>query len=776
MYNKLKKLLLATIFCFYCINNYAEQIAMGSWRTHISYLNIQQIEQSENKIYGVSSGALFSIYKDDYTIESYSKIYGLNDNNIRLIKYSDTNNLLFIAYENSNIDLMSEEGEIINITDIYRKSINGSKKINDVFFKDNHAYIACDFGITTLNLNKFEFSDTYMIGDNGGAVQVLNINIHNDTIYALTPENILYAPIKNTNLLNFQNWKKFSNPNINKKNAQMSILNDTIYLLKSDKILYKFNNNIWKQNATNITSVFFDNGTFCIIDNTKKLTMTNYSNVNFVTGNTLDASYDPKNNIIWIATSNGVLSHNNATKENNTFKPDGPYSNTSWRLKYADGRIYSIPGGRFASNYYTDASLSIFENEKWTNYTTDYFKSYTTTISRCYDLVDIAIDPNDKSHFWIASYGIGLYEFRNDEIVNFHYYGNSGLTTEVPNDPYNYTRTDGMTYDEYGNLWILNNGNGALIKYIDPNGTYHEVKHDVYAGTPQDIIISNKNSKQKFVFIPRYKSTTTSLLFSFDDNGTLSNISDDKKVSFTKVYDQDNKEINFEVTAQLRSIVQDKNGVLWIGMTQGLFLINNPEKVFNSDFRCYRIKIPRNDGSGLADYLLGTEEITALAVDGANRKWIGTAASGVYLVSEDGQETIHHFTAENSPLLSDAIQSIAINEQTGEVFFGTGNGLISYQSDATEGGNKFNNVHAYPNPVRPEYSGPITITGLTADTQIRITDINGNLVYETISNGGIATWNGCRTSGDKVSTGVYFAHCISADGKYKHIVKILIIK
>jgi ligand-binding sensor domain-containing protein len=178
----------------------------------------------------------------------------------------------------------------------------------------------------------------------------------------------------------------------------------------------------------------------------------------------------------------------------------------------------------------------------------------------------------------------------------------------------------------------------------------------------------------------------------------------------------------------------------------------------------------------LADYLLGTEEIKAIAVDGANRKWIGTASSGVYLISEDGLETIHHFTAENSPLLSNAIQSIAINEKTGEVFFGTGSGLISYQSDAIEGGNRFENVHAYPNPVRPEYSGVITITGLVADTQVRITDVNGNLVYETISNGGVATWDGCGISGERVTTGVYFAQCVSPNGKYKHITKILVVK
>jgi hypothetical protein len=331
-----------------------------------------------------------------------------------------------------------------------------------------------------------------------------------------------------------------------------------------------------------------------------------------------------------------------------------------------------------------------------------------------------------------------------------------------------------MTYDNQGNLWILNNG-GDLIKYIDTKGIYHSMPYSISASTPQDIIICNQNPNQKIVLIPRHKNSLTSLLFTFDDNGTLDNTSDDKIKSLSKVYDQNNKEINFS-SSLLRSIAQDNKGTLWIGTTTGLFVINNPEKMFDSDFRVHRVIIPRNDETGLADYLLGTEEIKAIAVDGANRKWIGTTTSGLYLVSEDGKQTIHHFTAENSPLLSNIIQSIAINDKTGEVFIGTSNGLVSYQSDAIKGNETFENIHAYPNPVRPGFVGQVAIVGLSTGTQVKITDVNGNILYETISNGGAATWNLCRFDGEKVSSGVYFAHCISANGKQKQITKILVIK
>lgn len=751
------------------------QIAMGSWRTHISYINTSQVTQSKNKVYSISAGALFSIHKNDYTIETYSKTYGLNDNNIHLIKYSELDNVLFIAYKNSNIDLLTDDGTIVNINDLYRKSMSGSKIINDICFTKNTAYFACDFGIVVFDIKKKEFVETYIIGDNGDITKVLDVEINGDSIYALTTNNILNASLS-SNLLNYQNWNKIVTPNSSIDNIDMIIENNIIYLLKKNNILYQYQNNNWETYKTSVKNISNDNGIIFINDVNNKLSTITSNKTEEIADNALDGIYDNTQNTIWYIADGVVYYYNLNNNERNVFIPNGPFSNTHWRLKYSNGRIFSIPGGRWAVNYYTPGSLSIYENGIWNNFSNQYFLNQTPTSTRCYDLVDIAIDPNDKTHYWVASYGLGIYEFRNDQIYKFHHCDNSGLVSIFPNgDKYNYTRTDGMTYDEKGNLWILNNA-GNLIKYIDPNGIYHNLPYSINVSTPQDIIINNKNTNQKIVFIPRLNSNTTSQIFSFDDNGTLENINDDKTITLKKVYDQDNKEINFCGSSNLRSIAQDKNGVLWIGTTEGIVLINDPSKMFSDNFKVYRIKIPRNDGTGLADYLLGTEEIKAIAVDGANRKWIGTATSGVYLVSEDGLETIHHFTSENSPLLSNAIQSIAINDKTGEVFIGTGSGLISYQSDAIEGGDKFENVRAYPNPVRPEYTGIITITGLVADTRVTITDINGNLIYETVSNGGVATWDGCNKIGERVATGVYFAHCVSADGKQKHIVKILIIQ
>lgn len=775
----MKKLLLL-LNCTLCFAFYSlAQSAIGSWQTHISYTNISQITQSQEKIYGISTGALFSVDKRDNIVETYSKISGLNDNNIHKIEYSDFNDILFIAYQNSNIDLMSENGSIINISDIYRKNMSGSKQINNISFHNNLAYIACDFGITILNLDKKEFAETYIISNDDYTERTIKTNIFNNHIYALTENNIL---IGNTsqNLINYQNWNRISNPDSTQKNINMYLIQDTIYLLKTDNILYKYANNTWSKYKSAVKDISMSNDAIFLTDTANQITMIYNQKENIIAEEAISALFDENKNTIWFFSSYALTSKNLKTNKYNHFVPNGPESNTSWRLKYSNGRIFSIPGGRWAVNYYTPASLSIYENNSWKKYDTYYFVSRTETTDRSYDLVDIAINPNDNTNFWIASYGLGLYEFRNDELYKFHHCDNSGLTTIFPDgNKYNYIRTDGITYDDKGNLWMLNNA-GNLIKYIDPNGVYHEIPNDIIVShndlTPQDIIISDKNPNQKIFLMPRYRNTNNSIFYTLDDNGTLNYTGDDKTAAFTKVFDQDNKELSFSASPLLRSIAQDKNGVIWVGTTKGVFLINDPSKMFDDNFRVYRIKIPRNDGTGLADYLLDTEEVKAIAVDGANRKWIGTASSGLYLVSENGLEIISHFTTENSPLLSNAIQSIAINEKTGEVFIGTGNGLISYQSDAIEGSDIFENIRAYPNPVRPEYTGLITIIGLIADTQIRITDVNGNVVYETRSNGGVATWDGCNASGNRVATGVYFAHCLSTDGKQKHIVKILIVK
>lgn len=758
----------------------ARRLPMGEWRTHISYTDVRQVTQSADKVFGLSSGALFSVTKDDFLVEIYSKLTGLSDDGIEIIKYSPYENILFVGYSNSNIDLITEAGKVYNIPDIYRKSIVGSKKINDVSFFGKYAYVATDFGVVVLNMQKREISDTYYVGRGGVAERIIGVSRDENEIYALTPTSLLYAPTENTNLQNFNNWSEFGLPVSGVDNKSFLFTDRDKYLLKSDSLLYRYNGGNWSMKARGVVDIIYDNDVIFYIETEGNVLRAEGAiTATGIDNNVMDAVYDRQSGVVWCASGSGVYRKDMATGEMNGFVPNGPASNYAWHFEYADGLVFSVPGGRWVDNYWRPGFVSVFDDGTW-NVIPWHVLAAATPLNNCYDLVDVAVDPKDRKHFWVASYGVGLYEFRDNNLYKLHTFANSGVETIYPDgsdfNKYSYMRLDGLGYDKDGNLWFTNIGN-SQIRYISPDGVFHSMPYAELAGlgTIQDIHFDETNQNRKYVLCPRYKNSTQSYLFVFDDKGTLENQRDDETRGFTSMFDQDGNSLNFTTDVLLRCITQDNNGVIWIGTTKGPILIENPKDIFKSDFNCTKVKIPRNDGTGLADFLLVTEEISDIKVDGANRKWIATKGSGVYLLSEDGLTTVHHFTAENSPLLSNTVEAIGINDRTGEVFFGTDKGTISYQSDAMDGGNSFKSVHAYPNPVRPEYTGPISIVGLTDKTSVRITDVNGNLVYETVSNGGVATWDGTYKGGTRVASGVYFAHCVSADRKNKEIAKILII-
>jgi ligand-binding sensor domain-containing protein len=236
------------------------------------------------------------------------------------------------------------------------------------------------------------------------------------------------------------------------------------------------------------------------------------------------------------------------------------------------------------------------------------------------------------------------------------------------------------------------------------------------------------------------------------------------------------EESDGDILSNVYSIAEDLEGNIWVGTDQGPLVYYNPEKVFTEKLNAFRIKIPRNDGSNTYDYMLQTELITSIAIDGADRKWLGTEKAGAYLLSSDGTVQVKKYTVENSPILSNSIVSVAVSDKTGDVWFGTSKGIQSVRGDATEGLDEFTNVYAFPNPVRQEFSGNLTITGLVRDSRIKITDVSGNLVYETESSGGMASWDLNTYNGQRVATGVYLIFCASNDGTDSCVIKVLVIK
>lgn len=765
------KIIAALFFCLLSTNIWA-QVAMGKWRTHFAYNSVSQIAQSENKIFAVSEGALYSVDKTDEVLEFYSKLSGLNGANISRIEYDTVNKQLIIIYSNGNIDVLATGG-VTNIPDLYNKQMSASKAVNQIQFYEGKAYLSCNFGIIVLNMQKKEVADTYYIGANASEVKVLNTTIHNGSIYALTTSTIYKASITEPSLVNYQFWTSTTGLPGSGDYQSIASFENQLVLLRGGKLYKQDINNVWTAllPAITVTNFTVSNGSLNVFAANKVYLVDKLLNVVEVPdiGTLTDAEYDVENGTYWFAANPlGVASYKVGTTPK-YYKPAGPAVNLPFDMTFAGKKLFVVPGGRWAAQNNTPGALMIFENGAWTNIYGSTIQAQTG--QKVLDFMNVAIDPLDDKHFFVSSYGTGLYEFKDNVFFKLHNESNSTIKSIFAGNPL-YMRLDGAAYDKHGNLMLCNSSVQAGVKILLANGTWKELNYLGVQDKPTlgKILISNLNANQKWVLSVR----SLPGICIFDDNGTLTDQSDDKSVFLSTFSDPDN--IGGSLSASsFNCIAQDKNGVIWVGTEQGPYLFQNPASAFSPNFTCSRVKIPRNDNTNLADYLLVNENIKAIAIDGANRKWIATGSSGAYLMSENGQQTIKHFTVSNSPLLSNDILSIAINPATGEVFFGTGQGIVSYQSDASDAGSTFGEVYVYPNPVRETYTGIITITGLVENTQVKITDINGNLICQTVSNGSIATWDGKDVHGRKVSTGVYLAICASEDGLQSTITKIMVI-
>ena len=483
-----------------------------------------------------------------------------------------------------------------------------------------------------------------------------------------------------------------------------------------------------------------------------------------------------KDNLIdtsnWHATTSAPsFDQDNTDYDNNiqlvkTLNPGGPHHNLFGYMKFANNQLYTANG-----DYNSTAAIQILNNNEWNIY--DYEGiSESTGVSYvgafCFD-----IDPTDKNHLFAGARN-GLYEYQNGKFVKYYDRSNSPI---VPYDNVNleYQMVTGTKFDKNGNLWFLNSSapNTAFVKYS--NGTFTKLNHSelMKLNTKQqfpnrsnaelsNIII---DSQERMWFVNN--NWVTPALYQYD-------MDNDHIIAYESFINQDGTSL--VINEGVRCVVEDLEHNIWIGTSAGPLMLERSQ--INQDGSTFtQVKVPRNDGTNYADYLLSGIDINSIAIDGGGRKWFGTNSNGVYLISADNMTQLQHFTTDNSPLLSNSILSVAINSATGEVFFGTENGLCSYMSDATETNTEMtkDNVWAYPNPVTPGYTGPITITGLTYNADVKILSSNGALIHEGRSNGGTYTWDGSDTKGRRVASGVYMVVTATNTGEKGTVCKIAIV-
>ncbi len=756
----------------------AQGIGIGQWRTHLPYHRVIDVEIAGNKVYAATPYDLFVYDKTDHRLQLLNKVNGLSDIGLSKIAYSPEYQTLFLAYSNTNIDLLRPNG-ITNLSDIKNKELVGNKTINNILFSGKYAYLSCGFGIVVIDVAREEVYDTYLIGPQGSFINVNDIAILDQVIYAATESGVYYASLNSPNLADFNQWTKdvrLKHPNLSYN--QIEAFNQKLYLNYSRgaynaDTLFVFDGNNWDYFDKNNTSLHRQLRAY----NNHLVIVNHYDIYVYNSEMQMELSiYQPEGGFveslaglyesadaIWIGDSKrGLLRVYNNGFSAETFRPNGPGSTNVYELKSRAGQVWVASGGRrsdWGKRYMIDGVFS-FDGSQWKthNYTNT---SGFDTIS---DFVCVAIDPQNPLKAYIGTWQEGVVEFTNHEKTEIYSEHNSSLRPWLA-DP-NLINVSGMDFDSYNNLWVANTGATNLLSVRKTDGSWKSYYLGSNAsGTDVGNMIVDKNN---YKWILRRAEGPVMV---FNDNNTLDITTDDRLKILTNSPNSGNIPGN-----SIFSLAVDHNGAVWIGTDKGPAIIYSPEKIFSpgANFDAQQILVPRNDGTGQADYLLGSEKILAIAVNGSNQKWFGTE-NGAFLMSDDGLKQIHYFNTENSPLLSNTVNSIAITDD-GEVFLGTPNGIISYKDVATEPSVENHDVYAFPNPVREDFLGPVAIRGMMHDAIVKITDLSGNLVFQTRSEGGQAVWDGKILNGNHVKPGVYLVFIADNFGVETLVTKIVMMR
>jgi len=633
----MRKLFAIVFLCCYC---YLATAQIGTWRNYLAYHNVQQICKADNELFVLASNDLYQYNLDDASITTYDKVNGLSDTRITYIAWNKKAKRLIAVYENSNIDLIEPNGDVINISALYTKPITEDKTVTAISIDDVYAYLTTSFAIIKVNMQKAEISETYN-------------NNHPDYPHNLQPYQ--------------DDYEKY------------------------------------------------------------------------------------------IATVS-------------TLKPNGPAYNRFYESRFIAGSLYTT-GGYFLPampDNATPGTIQVYDGNNWTLYQ----EQINEITGYAYvDICCIDADPNDPEHVF-AGGRCGLYEFKNGKLVTYYNKDNSPLMAaldrgkQLDND---YLLILGLKFDTKGNLWVLNSlANGVSLLELTSEKQW--ISHHHQELTTDNGITVPGLSKMMFDsrgllwFVNNYWENPA--VFCYD---TVEN----EIVKYDQIVNQDDVKYT---TYAITSIAEDKEGNMWIGTDVGPFMIQQSE-IGQNKVTFYQVKVPRNDGTNYADYLLNGINISSIAIDGGNRKWFGTNGAGVFLISADNIKQEQNFTTDNSKLLYNNISSIAINHETGEVFFLSDNGLCSYQSNAVEPNEEMTKEHVtvYPNPVTPDFTGLVTITGLSYDADVKITTATGALVAEGRSNGGMFNWDCRNKQGKRVASGVYMVITATANGKKGTVAKIAVI-
>ncbi len=772
----MKKLRFTLLIAIWLISSFSfaqSGVSIGNWRTHLPYHKVIGVEPMGNKIYAATQYELFYYDKQDNSVNILNKINGLSDIGISTIGYNTSQRKLFVAYTNANVDLIDHEGHIHNMSDIKEKDIVGNKSINHVFFDDDLAYVACGFGIVVFDLKKEEVKDTYYIGNQGDMVNVTDIAIYNGRIYACTDDGMYYASLDAQNLANYAAWH-FDNSLIHPHLAYTEmvvfdgklLLNysggfnaDTVYMYDGSHWGYFEKDNVSEKRemrAYDDCLLISNRYNVKVYDAHLNLTKTIHSPGGSIEPNS--AALD-NNGDFWIGDNSRGLVWTSDGWNNNDIKPNGTASKNVFELKACGDQVWIATGGHAAnwSKRYMREGVARFDG-MWTILNQN-------TLSELVDYTDFictATNPNDPTVTYVGTWGKGVLKFKGDELVEVYNADNSTLDYWV-SDP-RLINISGLAFDSKGNLWVANTGASNLLSVMEPNGTWHSYNlGGSLSGIDIGTMLIDHND---YKWITRRNGE----VIVFNDNGTLDITADDRAVNLNSATG------NGKLPGSVGCLTVDNDGGVWAGTDKGPCVFSDTRKIFSGEnFDATQVRVPRNDGTQQYDYLFAESNVLSMAaMEGADQIWFGLE-SGVYLMSFDSSpKELHYFNTDNSPLLDNAVTTMAV-DKSGEVFFGTANGVISYRGEYATPEPIISDVVVYPNPVRIGYNGFVGIKGLVSNSLVRITTVDGAFVTQLLSEGGQAVWDCTTINGEKVEPGVYLIFVSTKQGTDKFATKILIM-
>ncbi|MCB0706094.1 MAG: hypothetical protein KDC34_12315 [Saprospiraceae bacterium] len=748
-----KNILLAIGLSFLCSPLVAQpDLALGQWNSYLPYRASKYITQSPNKIYFATDWSVLVRNKEDGYTERFSKVNGLSEAGISLIKYHEAENTLIVIYTDSSIDLVREDG-IITLFDIpnFQGPIN-DKVIFDIFIgADGGVYLAANYGISKINLAGPEFEFTTFTG-----VNVNSICTFGDYLYAATDEGVYRIELSNTFPEDFAGWDYlgtdfnlpgdyYAGPMIPYADNLYLSVDDSLLVFDGTQAAYVYHEENMSLDYLSAEHEHLIAGFYCEGCQGKTLYFNPDNSFEQAPGNCIDrplyALEDQSGNVWFSDLFQQIRVHKDGASSCERFNANSPYSHRIQEIHVAGNDVWVASGGvrtNFTYLYQPDG-VFWYINGVWG----EYNLYNNPEFSELYDFYTVTSNP-ETGVIYAGSFYDGLVEI-NREAGTINVFNDSNSSLNNPTGDQNRTRVSGLAYDADNNLWISNHAAERPISVYTADGEWMSFDPPGCSANSLTQIAIDENGYKWFMI-----SADDAGLLIFDE-GDLSDPTDDR----CRVLTTNNSNLP---TNRVKCLALDLEGDMWIGTEQGTIVFECGSSVFEESCQG-SLRIVEQDDFGA--YLLETENVRTIAVDGANRKWFGTE-NGIFVQSPNGEQQVAFFDEDNSPLFDNIISDIAINNETGEVFIGTDKGLISLRGEAT-GGLPVNssNITVFPNPVRPDYEGPIAINGLARDANVKITDIHGTLMYETTALGGQVVWNGRDYTGRKASSGVYLVFSTS---------------